>query len=126
MNKELVYVCSPLSAKTPEGIKANMQKAKEYTRIVSEIFNCRAIAPHSFLPEYLDDAVPEERSLAIRFGQDLIKLCSKVVVCGNVISSGMKSEIDLAKKLGIPVIQLAEKKKPSVRIAVAWIEGEEL
>ena len=48
MNKDLVYVCSPLGAPTEEGIKKNMLKAKEYVKTISEKCNCRAIAPHSF------------------------------------------------------------------------------
>ena len=52
---DIVYICSPLSAPTKEGIRQNMEKAAHYARLVSGTFGCRAIAPHSFLPEYLDD-----------------------------------------------------------------------
>lgn len=39
MNKnDLVYVCSPLSAPTREGIAENMEKAKAYTELVSRHF----------------------------------------------------------------------------------------
>ena len=51
MNKnDLVYICSPLSAPTKEGIQKNMERAAHYARLVSGTFGCRAIAPHSFLP----------------------------------------------------------------------------
>ena len=69
MNKnDIVYICSPLSASTKEGIRQNMEKAAHYARLVSGTFGCRAIAPHSFLPEYLDDNIPEEREAGLAFG----------------------------------------------------------
>lgn len=86
--KDLVYVCSPLGAKTPEEVRANMVRAREYMDIVSKKYNCRAIAPHAILPEYLDDCVPEERALGLKFGLDLLRICKMVVVCGYIISDG--------------------------------------
>lgn len=124
MNKDLVYVCSPLGAPTEEGIKKNMLKAKEYVKTISKKCNCRAIAPHSFLPDYLDDHVPEERELGLKFGLDLIKLCKKMYVCGDRISNGMRKEIDLAVSLGIPVVRWCAENKHRVTITVIEIEGE--
>ncbi len=124
MNKDLVYVCSPLSAHTEKGITENMLRAKKYVRIISERFNCRAIAPHSFLPEFLDDNVPEERELGLKFGLDLIKLCKKMYVCGDVISNGMRKEIELARSLGIPIVRWDAETKSRVTITVIEIEGE--
>lgn len=102
--KELIYVCSPLGAKTPEEIRANMIKARKYMSIVSEKYNCRAIAPHAILPAFLDDNIPEERALGLKFGLDLLRICKKMVVCGSVISLGMQKEIEFAKEHGIEVI----------------------
>ena len=91
--KDLVYVCSPLGADSAEGVRRNMLKAKEQMETISEIYNCRAIAPHAILPEYLDDHNPDERALGLKFGLDLLKLCKLMVVCGDIISDGMKREI---------------------------------
>ncbi|MBE5040526.1 DUF4406 domain-containing protein [Ructibacterium gallinarum] len=124
MSKELVYVCSPLGAPTKEGVLNNMHKAREYAKTVSEKMDCRAIAPHGILPEYLDDNIPEERAVGLRFGLDLLRICKKMVVCGNVISSGMQKEIELAEKLGIEVRYLKEQHQPRVTITVIEIEGE--
>ena len=104
MSKELVYICSPLSADTAEGVKVNMLRAREEMKVVSEIYNCRAIAPHAILPEYLDDHNPDERALGLKFGLDLLKLCKLMVVCGDVISDGMRHEIEVANELGIDII----------------------
>ncbi|MCM1305295.1 MAG: nucleoside 2-deoxyribosyltransferase [Lachnospiraceae bacterium] len=103
---DIVYICSPLSAPTKEGIRQNMEKAADYARLVSNIFGCRAIAPHSFLPEYLDDDIPEEREIGLAFGLSLLRLSKAVIVCGDRISSGMRGEIRTAGDLHIPVYAL--------------------
>ena len=100
---ELVYICSPLSAPTEQQMRANMKKASEYAKLVVRQFHCRAIAPHSFLPAYLDDRIPEEREICLAFGIFVLKLCRAVIVCGNRISSGMEGEIRTARECSIPV-----------------------
>ena len=85
--------------------------------------NCRAIAPHAILPAFLDDRVPEERALGLKFGLDLLKICKKVVVCGTVISEGMQKEIEFAQKLDIPVIYNDIPKPSRVKITIE-IEGD--
>jgi len=105
---DLVYICSPLSAPTEQGIRKNMEKAAYYAGLVSDVTGCRAIAPHSFLPEYLDDNIPEEREAALAFGLSILKLSKAVIVCGNRISSGMRGEIKMAGELNIPAYALVE------------------
>lgn len=109
MKKEdLVYICSPLSAPTKAMIKRNMYKAGIYAQSVASHWGCRAIAPHSFLPEYLDDTIPQEREIALEFGLSVLKICKALVICGDVISEGMKGEIKKARELGIPVYQMID------------------
>ena len=121
--KDLVYVCSPLGADTPEQVRANMLRARMYMDTVSKRYNCRAIAPHAILPEYLDDHIPEERALCLNFGLELLKLCKKMVVCGTVISCGMKKEIELAERLGIEVIYQDMPKRSRRKITIEF-EGD--
>ena len=125
IKKDLVYVCSPLSAETAEGVRVNMLKAKRYMEEVSKMYNCRAVAPHAILPEYFDDHIPEERMLCINFGLEMIKMCKKLVVCGNVISKGMKKEIELARSLGIDIIYRDIAQMPKVKITIEF-EGDNL
>lgn len=122
-SSDLVYVCSPLGADSTEGVRANMEKARQYMKIVSEKYNCRAIAPHAILPMFLNDSIPEERELGLKFGLDLIRICKKVVVCGNVISNGMKKEIELAKRLGIDILYHDMSSRAKVKITIE-IEGD--
>ena len=119
---DLVYICSPLSAPTKEGIRKNMEKAAYYAGLVSGVTGCRAIAPHSFLPEYLDDDIPEEREAGLAFGLSVLRLSKAIIVCGSRISSGMRGEIRLAGELDIPAYALIEYKD---RIALAEITQEE-
>lgn len=106
--KDLVYICSPLSAPTWEEVQENMKKAAQYASLVSKAAGCRTIAPHSFLPEYLDDRISEEREVALAFGLSVLRIAKGMVVCGDKISSGMKGEIEKAKEWGIPVYSLLE------------------
>ena len=59
------------------------------------------IAPHSFLPEYLDDSIPEEREAGLAFGLSVLRLSKAIIVCGSRISSGMQGEIKMAGELDI-------------------------
>lgn len=87
-----------------------MEKAEFYANYISIQFHCRAVAPHGFLPLYLDDSIPEEREIALEFGLSLLKLSKAIVICGNHISSGMEGEIKKAKEWGIPGYLLLEHK----------------
>ena len=99
----LSYVCSPLSAPTREERMANAAKATTYMSWAEKEFGGRAVAPHAYLPYLLDDEVPEQRELALEFDMKLLAMCSRLIVFGDRISSGMASEIRAAKELGIPI-----------------------
>lgn len=99
-----VYVCSPLSAPTPEGIEANMLRARQYMVEVSGLYGGRAVAPHAYLPCLLDDSNPAERAMAMAFGKKLLFFCDALVICGDTITRGMASEIAYAIELGKPII----------------------
>lgn len=115
MNKnDLVYICSPLSATDHEQMKKNMIYASSYARTVSLCWNCRTIAPHSFLPRYLDDNIREEREVAISFGLSVLQLCKALVICGEHISDGMANEIRKAGEWKILVYRLVGDTKPEL------------
>ena len=104
--QDLIYICSPLSAPTKEEIRKNMAGAKYYSWYVAVEFGGRTIAPHSFLPDYLDDHIPPERQVALDFGLSILRICKALIVCGDIISSGMAGEIRKARDLGIKVYRL--------------------
>ncbi len=111
---DLVYICSPLSAADHEQMKKNMIYAGSYARTVSICWGCRTIAPHSFLPRYLNDAIKEERETAISFGLSVLKLCKALVICGEQVSEGMRNEIGKAREWGIPVYRLIGERNPEI------------
>ncbi len=105
---KVYYICSPLHAQTREGIRSNMDMAKHYCQTLEQAFGCRAIAPHAYLPEFLDDWIPRERSLGMAVGQILMRWCDGVVVCGETISKGMAEEIAKAREFGLTVYHFTE------------------
>ena len=101
-----IYICSPLRANNWSNMIRNAIRAQQYMELASEQYECPAYAPHGYLPFFLNDYDPKERTLALSFGKRLLKLCDALIVCGDVISEGMRGEIQQACKLGIPVVAL--------------------
>jgi len=99
-----LYICSPLSAPTPEGIEANMRKARQYMVEAAAHYGCHTAAPHAYLPRLLNDQIPAERALALSFGRSLLAACDGIVLCGNTISKGMAQEISYAVSVEMPVL----------------------
>lgn len=61
-------------------------------------------APHYYLPDFLQDSIPELRQIGMRIGQRFLMVCNCVAVYKDFgISDGMQEEIDFAKAHKIPV-----------------------
>lgn len=103
MKKCRIYVASPCNPGEGESLLGNINSARLYCSIISKNTDFKPFAPHAYLPFLLDDSIPEERQLALGFGCDLLKMCHALAVCGKRISPGMKGEIVLAAKLGLPI-----------------------
>lgn len=113
MNQIKIYIASPLSAPTNEEIKHNMQLASEHKQTAFDIFNTlrsnteiRCFAPHSYLPNELNDNIPEERDIAVDFGNRILNLCDIIFMSTNntgKISKGMAEEIKTAVKHHKPI-----------------------
>lgn len=96
---KLVYICSPLRGEPGK----NIAKANEYAREEAMKGTC-AIAPHCVFTQFLDDEVPEERWLGKEMGKALLCRCDALLVCGSIISEGMREEIKTAYENGIVVL----------------------
>lgn len=96
--RKLVYVASPLRG----DYEKNISKAKEYSKKIIEMGHI-PYTPHLLFTQFMDDAIPEERELAMQMGIEMLKRCDMLMVCGGHISEGMGKEIKAANKLGIPV-----------------------
>ena len=100
---KLIYICSPFRSDNKTEQYANVRAAQKYCRDAYKQ-NCIPVAPHLYLPQFLDDDTPAERDLALRIGLRLINYCSEVWVHGDRISEGMRGEIEYATATGKPVI----------------------
>ena len=99
-----VYICSPLK----DDAGANTSNALRYCRFALE-HGKFPIAPHCYLPQFMDDGSPAERELALSFGLRFLYGCREIWVFGDVISDGMKREINTAKRRRIPIRYFNEK-----------------
>ncbi|MDD6597143.1 DUF4406 domain-containing protein [Anaerovibrio sp.] len=96
MNK--VYVSSPFRGDED----GNVAKARWYARYVADE-GYLPVVPHIYFTQFLRDHIPEERNKAMQMNRVLLLECSELWVFGNVISEGMKQEIEWAKAAGIPI-----------------------
>lgn len=111
---KLIYICSPFRSDNKAEQYANVRAAQKYCRDAYKQ-NCIPVAPHLYLPQFLDDDTPAERDLALRIGLRLIDYCSEVWVHGDRVSDGMRGEIEYATATGKSVIYKngAPGKKPA-------------
>jgi hypothetical protein len=91
--RPIVYICSPFSG----NVKDNITAARKYCRF-AVIRGYIPIAVHLLFPQFMNDDDPEERELALFFGNAVMSKCSEVWVFGDYISAGMESEIRRAKR----------------------------
>lgn len=101
--RPLVYICSPFAVDT----EGNTEKARHYCRFVV-INACIPLAPHLLFPQFMDDTVAAERSLAMFMNMVLLGKCEQVWVFGNAISTGMSSEIEKAEKRNMQIRYFTE------------------
>ena len=103
-----VFICSPFAATA----KDKEEKRKETIRNIqtARTASLYAVAegvipytPHLYFPQFLDDDDPDRRELGQMLGLMWLQECDELWVIGRRISDGMKNEIEMAKKLDIPV-----------------------
>ena len=113
-DKPRAYICSPLSASDRAGIHQNMLAARRYCEVAERQLLVDGKAPHAWLPEFLDDHNPGERRIALDVGIGMLRASDCCLVCGDRISMGMKSEIQLAGQMDIRVFTFSDKAKEAV------------
>ena len=86
---KFIYVASPFSG----DMDGNTKRTKEY---------CKRVVDEGHYPQFLDDTNPEERELGLLFALKLLEKCDELWVFAR-ISSGVKNEIKMAEKMGIPI-----------------------
>lgn len=109
--RPLVYICSPFAG----DVEGNTEKARRYSRFAVRQA-CIPLAPHLLFPQFMDDSVPAERSIALFMGMVLLGKCEQVWVFGRTISTGMAAEIEKAEKKNIPIHYFTEELEEVKRI----------
>lgn len=89
-----VYVVSKYAG----DVDNNVRSAIRYCRFVISK-NKMPVASHLLYPQILNDDAPEEREIGTMFGLALLEICDEVWCFGSEHSSGMKRELQEAKKL---------------------------
>jgi len=100
--RPFAYVCSPFRGDAEK----NKERAKEYSRSVFDA-GYIPITPHLYFTNFLSDDNPKERTAGMEMGLALLPHCRVLLVCGDQITEGMKTEIQHAQKLGVEVCSLA-------------------
>lgn len=103
-HRKNVFICSPYSDPDGEVQMENMRRARLYMLYANEHMGYIARAPHAYLPMLVCDKVPAERAMALRFGMELLEQSDLMLICGTVLSMGMKDAIIQAAKLELPMM----------------------
>ncbi|MFA9423463.1 MAG: DUF4406 domain-containing protein [Sedimentibacter sp.] len=100
---DLVFICSPYAG----DIERNTRRAQRYCHFA---YTCNKvpIAPHLLYPQFLDEAISEEREAGISMGIEILKKSSELWCFGNVLSDGMRTELSFAIKNDIPIRYFTE------------------
>lgn len=101
---KLIYICSPYRADDEAILQRNIEYARELTRGVLLQGNV-PVATHLYMTQVLTESIEEERNIGLAAGREILSRCDVVFVGVKYgISSGMKAEIELAKKNNIPIV----------------------
>lgn len=109
MKRRNVYVCAPYGGTIDEELHNTMLTIKRCRQLYEQ--GCNPIAPQIYYPRFLDDQNPDERRDGLDAAKDWLKHCDIVYVYGDRITPGMCGEIEMAKKLGIPIKHVTDAKK---------------
>lgn len=99
-----VFICSRYAGHIAE----NTAVAERLCRKAVEQ-GCAPFAPHLLYTRFLDDEKHSEREAGIACGMRFMEACDEVwVFVGAGVSDGMRREIDHARCLGKPVVEIGE------------------
>lgn len=101
---KIIYICSPYRATDEAILQRNIDYAKELTRAVL-LRGDVPITVHLYMTQALTESIEAERNIGLAAGREILCRCDEIFVGAKYgISSGMKAEMELAKKKDIPVV----------------------
>ena len=103
-SRKRVFVCSRYAG----DVARNIETAQNLCRMIA-LAGHAPFAPHLLYTRFLDDEEPAERELGITIGLRFMDVCDEVWVhIREGISSGMKIELEHARRLGKAIIEIHE------------------
>lgn len=104
----IVYICSPYRAADEETLHRNIEYARELTR-EALLRGESPVTVHLYMTQCLNETDQQERETGLAAGREIIPRCDAVMVgVRHGISTGMKTEIDFARRCGVPVQYIQE------------------
>lgn len=102
----IAYVAYPVGAPTPEGVRANIDRAIRWVRWLVDHTTLAVSAP--WIPYVLacDGETPEQRKRGLRDDLAMVERHDLVIECSDRISVGMSLERDHAYVCGLPIADL--------------------
>ncbi len=101
MKRPLAYITAAWSGNSFEETK----RAARYCRAVYEA-GFSPVCPLMYMPQFLNDAVPEEHQSGKDMSRDLLRRSRVLVVCGSEIDEDVKDDIATAARLKITATTL--------------------
>ena len=98
MKKKIIYICSPYRGNIP----LHVAQAKTMCRFALKKGTI-PLAPHLYFPQFMNEEDSTERELALFMGRVLQGKCAELWAFGDVITEGMRGEIETAKRRRQPV-----------------------
>ena len=93
--RPLVYSCAPFAG----DVETNAERTRRFCRYAVDSGRI-PLAPHLMFPQFMDDDKPKERALALFMDTVLMSKCRELWVLADVITAGMRLEIDTAERRG--------------------------
>lgn len=101
-----VFICSRYKATATKTVDDNILRARDLCLQATKQ-NMAPFAPHLLYTQILNDNMPEARTIGMNCGLAFLKSCNLMWVDSqNGISEGMAIEIEMAKKLEIPIMHI--------------------
>jgi hypothetical protein len=102
----VIYLAHPVGAATPEGIQANLERAKRWYRWIVKNFNVSVVADWITCCSVFDDASAADRNHGLDMDIAAIERCDELFLVGGRISQGMGDERDAAEDFNLRIVDL--------------------
>lgn len=102
----VIYLAHPVGAATPEGVTANLARAKRWYRWIAKNFNVSVVADWITGCEVFDDANQADRDHGLDMDIAAIERCDELWLVGGRISQGMGTERDAAEDFHLRIVDL--------------------